>query len=144
MENIGTKLPEGICQSRMYKCWASMKRRCYNKNVSNYARYGGREIRVCLEWHTFLSFYNWAINNGYNDNLQLDRIDNNADYSPENCRWITPAEQARNRRSTIIIDGKCLKDYCIEHRLPYDTIRMRMSKGRTLEEAINFIDRRYS
>lgn len=138
-----TKLPEGLYNSRLYQCWASMKRRCYNKNVSNYTNYGGRGIKVCLDWHTFILFYNWAMANGYDDTLQLDRIDNNGDYTPDNCKWSTVGEQARNRRSTIIVESMCLKDYCIKYKLPYDAIRMRMSNGRSVEEAINFKDRRY-
>ena len=87
--------------SKLYKVWGGMKTRCYNKNFVYYRNYGGRGIKICDEWLTnFLLFYNWAINNGYEEGLTIDRINNDGDYEPSNCRWITRAEQNRNQRKT--------------------------------------------
>ena len=81
-----------------------MKKRCLNRNRSDFKYYGGRGISVCEEWQfNFENFYNWAISNGYADNLTLDRIDPNKNYCPENCRWATQKEQCENRRNNRLI-----------------------------------------
>lgn len=77
-----------------------MKTRCYNEKCKSFKDYGLRGIIVCDEWlNDTLAFYNWAINNGYKKGLQIDRIDNDGNYEPTNCRWVTKKEQARNRRT---------------------------------------------
>lgn len=84
--------------SKVHNVWRSMKARCYIPTCSNYEYYGGRGIKVCPEWlHDFEKFREWALENGYEDNLTIDRIDVNKDYSPENCRWITFQENCWNR-----------------------------------------------
>lgn len=86
--------------TRLYRIWQAMKRRCdYEKN-SNFKYYGGRGIAVCDEWqHDFASFRDWALSNGYKEDLSIDRIDVNGNYCPENCRWVSMAEQQRNKRN---------------------------------------------
>jgi len=82
---------------RLYNAWANMKKRCSNPRVHNYNRYGGRGISVCDEWQSSKPFIIWALNNGYADDLTIDRIDNDGNYEPSNCRWVSPEENAANK-----------------------------------------------
>lgn len=94
----------GMTNTRLYRIWNGMKDRCRNKNAPEYNNYGGRGIRVCQEWlDDFMNFYNWAMSNGYADDLTIDRKDNNGNYEPSNCRWATQKEQANNTRKNLYV-----------------------------------------
>lgn len=93
----------GVCKmdKNIYQIWYGMIRRCEDTAWCRYNSWGGRGITVCDEWHDVTKFYEWTKNNGYEKGLQLDRIDNNKGYSPQNCRFITDKENSRNCRRTI-------------------------------------------
>lgn len=100
----------GLTKHKLYSKWHDMKNRCYNKNVDRYKNYGACGVSVCDEWkNNFLSFYNWCIENGWKDNLQIDRIDVHGNYSPDNCRLLTAIEQRFNKKNTFYIEYKCVK-----------------------------------
>lgn len=120
--------------SKLYGVYKHMKERCYNKNHRSYHNYGGRGIKVCDEWlHNFVNFCIWAIGNGYTVGLEIDRIDNNKGYSPDNCRWATRKQQANNRRTNVLLtyNGKTqtMKQWAEELNIPYDTIKRRRLRG---------------
>mgnify|MGYP001624221728 FL=1 len=125
----------GMCSSRIAIIWYRMKERCYCITNSSYKNYGGRGIKICDEWlNSFESFYDWAMKNGYKDNLSIDRIDNNGDYCPENCRWATRLQQSRNRRSNIHveyngIEYSTLTELCDVLGIPYKTLYSRKKNG---------------
>lgn len=130
-----------VKSERLYHIWASMKQRCKNPNNHKYNDYGGRGITVCNEWKVFDNFYNWSVDNGYKEGLTIDRIDNDKGYSPDNCRWATQTEQARNKRNTIFLelDGerKPLPKWADEKNIPSSVIRKRLKMGWSVNEALN-------
>lgn len=94
----------GIAKTRLYIIWSHMKQRCYNENDLNYKKYGAKGITVCNEWlDNFMEFRNWAISNGYKEELTLDRIDSSKEYSPKNCRWATYKQQGNNRKNNHLL-----------------------------------------
>lgn len=130
-----------LCNSRIYKIWGDMKNRCSNPHNHAYKYYGTRGITFYSEWINFESFYNWALNNGYKDNLTLDRINYNGNYEPSNCRWVTKKVQARNTSKNTFITYKnethCLSEWAEIFNIDYNMLWKRLSSGWAFEEAIN-------
>jgi len=102
---FGKNVIHGKRYTKIYEVWHSMCKRCANHNSPVYDKYGGRGIAVCDEWKDFLPFYEWAIENGYSEGLTLDRIDNDGNYSPDNCRWTTYHQQNANSRNNTDFAG---------------------------------------
>lgn len=127
--------------SRLFSIWHTMKDRCCRPQNTNYRLYGGRGIRVCDEWkNDFESFRRWALSNGYSDELTLDRIDNDGDYEPNNCRWCTPKEQSNNTRQNVLVEYRgellTLKQAAEASGISYSCLKNRRRKtpGITEEE----------
>lgn len=133
MLKISTTKTHGLSKAKIYNTWNSMKARCYNTKSSSYKRYGGRGISVCEEWSkSFETFYAWSMQNGYNENLTIERIDNNGNYCPENCKWISKKEQCRNRRTNISFEYNgekhILTEWCEIFNLDYKLVHNRIYK----------------
>ena len=133
-----SNIKHGLSKTRIYSIYIKMKERCNNVNSKSYKDYGARGISVCEEWeNNFIKFYEWAINNGYNDNLTIERINVNGNYEPNNCKWISKKEQNYNKRDSIIYDGKCLSQLCKERSIPYGTVYRRIKVGKmSIQEAL--------
>ena len=119
-----------------------MKDRCYNPNSKSYHRYGGRGIKVCDEWlNDFSAFESWALSNGYSPELKLDRVDNDGDYCPENCEFVTNKKNCQHKGNTryYTLNGKTqnLAQWCEEMKMPYATVLTRLDRyGWDFERAI--------
>lgn len=128
----------------IYKCYHNMISRCTNKNTTHYKDYGGRGIKICDEWldkdFGFKNFYDWAMKNGYNEELTIDRIDFNGNYEPNNCRWATIKQQANNKRNNVFVeyDGKkySIAELSDVFSLNYDRTLSRHHKGWTPSELV--------
>lgn len=128
--------------TRLYSIWANMKTRCSNPKHMHFDRYGARGITVCDEWkNDFLKFYDWAMSHGYEDHLTIDRIDNDGNYEPSNCRWVSVKQQGLNRFSNLIVTingvSKCLTEWCEEYGVNYKTVKDRLKRGWTYEDALS-------
>lgn len=127
-------------EKRLYNIWGKIKDRCGNVNSSSYERYGGNGISYCDDWKDFKPFQIWALNNGYANNLTIDRIDNTKGYSPENCRWVDYTVQNNNRSNSIhiIIDGvdHTLPEWCRISGIPYKVAYARLRAGWDEKEAV--------
>ena len=131
-----------LSESRLHETWSDMKKRCYNPNSKSFPTYGGRGITVCEEWKDdFQSFYKWAMANGYADDLTIDRIDVNGNYSPENCRWVDKLTQANNCRTNhyLTFNGKTqsIAEWARELGVSDSLIRQRIvTLGWSVERAL--------
>lgn len=123
----------GMGKTRLFYIWSNMKQRCQNPNIKNYERYGARGIKVCDEWQEFVPFMEWALANGYSEDLSIDRIDSNGNYKPSNCRWATIEVQANNKRSNSFIEyngeKRTIAEWSKITGISSSTILMRQRRG---------------
>lgn len=135
-----TKEIHGDTNNRLYHIWCLMKARCANKNRPDFLNYGKRGISVCAEWSNYPVFKKWALSNGYSDNLSIDRINNNGNYEPTNCRWATRKEQANNTRANHLLTfgnkTKTLAQWSEEIGIGPGIIFSRLKRGWTTDHAL--------
>ena len=133
--------------TRLHGVWITMKQRCNNPNISEYHRYGGRGIKVCEEWLSFANFRDWAMVNGYDPDAPrgectLDRIDNDGNYEPSNCRWVNLKEQMKNRPKRGLYyeyngESHTLYDWAKITDKTHNQLRNRIRLGWDIERALN-------
>ena len=142
--NAKQRITHGCGNSEYYHGWWSMMQRCYNPNHHNFKRYGARGISVCEEWKDPSNFIAWAIqsNGEHRNGFTLDRIDNDGNYCPENCRWASPSTQSNNRKNTVKVfyNGEMVPIALVakEHGLDANLVRARVfNLGWSIEEALS-------
>ena len=130
----------GMRNTRLYAIWHGMKQRTLEQTNKAYENYGGRGIEICEEWKNFEKFKQWALKNGYEDGLTIDREDNNGDYCPENCRWATYKTQANNRSNNVLIEyngeTKTVSQWAEEKGIRNDTLRLRLKRRWSIAKAL--------
>lgn len=138
------KTKHGYFGTKIYKLWGTIKYRCYNQNYRYYHRYGGRGIVVCDEWkNDALAFINWALANGYSDGLQIDRINNDGNYEPSNCRFVTSQENNLNRslpksnKSGYRGVSWNKTDKCWKACLQYNNVMHNIGNFKNIEDAVD-------
>lgn len=133
-----TKTTHGMYGTRLYIIWNNMKNRCLDENIPRYGDYGGRGIKICEEWKKFENFQKWALENGYSDDLTIDRMNNEGNYEPSNCRWTNIIEQANNKRNNLLLTykgkTKTLSEWCRELNLKYHFCYDRLLRGWRVED----------
>jgi len=140
---IPPRRTHGGSGSRLYVIWNAMKQRCFNANSPEYHLYGGRGITVCDEWrNSFEVFRDWALANGYRENLTIDRKDNDKGYCPDNCRWATAMQQANNTRKTRLLtykgETRSVSEWARILGIRQSTLNMRLNKYRwSVEDALS-------
>lgn len=127
------RVKHDMCDTRIYRIWKNMKNRCDSPGASHYYRYGGRGISYSNEWKEFKGFYEWAKNNGYTDDLTIDRIDNDGNYEPNNCRWVTQKTQMSNTKSNVYVEvdgeNRTITEWSEVLGIHYATLRNRYRLG---------------
>lgn len=133
----------GKCYERLFGIWCGIKKRCYQKSSKTFAYYGARGIKMCDEWLLdYMSFRNWAMDNGYEKTLSIDRINVNGNYEPNNCRWLTMDKQKLNttksRMITVAGITKNLCQWAADSGIGHTTILHRIKSGWSNEDAVSF------
>lgn len=130
---INRNTKHGESKTHLYFVWASMKQRCQNKNNRSYKNYGGRGIYLWKDWLCFENFYDWAMKNGYKQGLDIDRIDNNSGYSPDNCRFVTRRENCMNKRDNVYVNAfgksKTISEWSDITGISQKVIQKRLKRG---------------
>ena len=138
---------EAKTRKRIRRIWGGIIRRCDNPNAEFYHRYGGRGITICDEWRDFEVFYKWALNSGYKDDLTIDRIDNDGNYEPSNCRWATQLEQNNNTRKNHYItynnETKTVSEWARIYDIHRCVLNNRLRRGWTFDDAVRKKPRAY-
>lgn len=134
-------MTHGLSATSLHKKWRGIKDRCLNPNCKDYKNYGGRGIKICPEWqNSFEVFRDWALANGYSEELTIERIDVNGNYEPNNCCWIPFKEQAKNRRSTHFItfndETHNIREWAEITGIKESTIHFRIRSGWSIEETL--------
>lgn len=142
-EQYSVHTKHGEAKSRLYSIWRNLRQRCNNPKAKNYDNYGGRGIKVCDNWNNaegYTAFKEWALSNGYRNDLTIDRINNNGNYEPSNCRWATSLEQNNNQSSNIMISYNneihTLSEWSRLTGINRSTLKNRYEKGQSPEEIL--------
>lgn len=135
-----------MTNTRLYRLWLGIKRRCYNKNQPEYKNYGAKGIKMCDEWkNDFISFYNWSYEHGFDEKLSrwecsIDRIDTLKGYSPQNCRWVDIYKQANNKTNNHLLTFQnstlTLTQWSKKIKISQSTIRHRLKRGWSVEKTL--------
>lgn len=142
LKHLSYHISHNQSKTRLYNIYIKMKARCLNANNPAYVNYGGRGIKICKEWQdNYINFYNWAMSNGYNENLTIDRINNNGDYEPSNCRWVDRKIQANNTRRNhfLTYNNKThtLAEWSKLLKINYNTLKGRLVTGHPIEQILH-------
>ena len=129
----------GCRNTKLYRILSQMKTRCYNSNYEHFKYYGGKGVTIHKDWlDDFVNFKEWSLNNGYQDGLEIDRIDRDGNYCPQNCKWSTRVQQVRNRSNTLMFtidnETKPFAEWCDIHNINYKLAHARYKKGFGIEE----------
>lgn len=125
----------GARRTKEYRAWSHIRSRCHTPTDKDFYNYGGRGIAVCDEWRASFEAFLRDVGRAPTASHTLDRLDNDQDYKPGNVRWALRADQSRNTRRNVLIEGKVLKDYCLEKALSYDAVQARLRRGHPLHIA---------
>ena len=140
IKTVPVHTTHNLSNHRLYYIWKNIKSRCTNRNNKRYKDYGNRGILICNEWiNNFSNFYNWAMANNYKDSLTIDRIDNNGNYEPSNCRWVTMKANCNNKRNNHLVtyNGKTntLMEWSEVLKMPYSTLKRRLQRGWSVDKS---------
>lgn len=134
------KIKHGGTKTKLYYVWRGMITRCGDKSARAYMRYGGRGICVCKEWQDFGKFRDWALSNGYSDGLEIDRVDNDGNYEPSNCRWVNKQRNANNKSNNRLLtyNGETLTmaEMARKYNVPYKLLHKRLMRGMPIDDAL--------